>query len=117
MTIDMQDLVAPSRSVEQFRDWLRHEIAKSTDLAFGEVDFGRSIHDLGMSSVHVVRLAGEIEELLGIDVEPTSFYEFETIDQLCDDLLATRERRLQRAEQSAPALAPLVVAATFTAEP
>ena len=117
MTSDTQDLLSPTRSVDQFRDWLRHEIAKSTDLAFGEVNFARSIHSLGMSSVHVVRLAGDIEDLLGIEVEPTSFYEFETIDQLCDELLATRERRQQRAEQSAPALAPLVVAATFTAEP
>lgn len=117
MTFDAIPLISPSRSVAQFRDWLRHEISKSTDLPFGEVDFSKSIHNLGMSSVHVVRLAGDIEELLDIDIEPTSFYEYESIDQLCHELLSMHERRKDRLDQSGIPLPKLIVAATFTAEP
>ena len=107
----------PQRSVAEFRDWLRHEIGKCTDLPLGEVDFTRSIHALGMSSVHVVRLAGEIEELLSIEVEPTAFYEFDSVDELCDELLAMHVRRKRRDAQNASPSPTLIVAATFTAAP
>lgn len=107
----------PLRTLAQFREWLTLEIGKSTDGGFIDIDFSRSVLELGMSSVHVVRLAGEFEKLLGIEVEPTLLYEYASLDALYDGLLAMREARLQRNRQFQPVLTPLVISATFTAEP
>lgn len=109
-------LTTETRSIENFREWLRYEMAKSTNMSLNEIDFSRSVNDLGLSSVHVVRLAGEIEDLLGIEIEPTSFYEFTSIESLCESVLAMHDGRKSRASQLASTV-PLIVAATFTAEP
>ncbi|MEK1145655.1 acyl carrier protein [Mycobacterium ulcerans] len=103
------------RSLETFRDWLRHEIAKSSDAGFTGVDFSRSLADLGFSSVHTVRLAGELENLLEIDIEPTLLAEFESIDAMCVTLFRMREGMRNR-DTNAPYVQTVRVAASFTAE-
>ncbi|RFZ49476.1 Linear gramicidin synthase subunit D [Mycobacterium marinum] len=103
------------RSLETFRDWLRHEIAKSSDAGFTGVDFSRSLADLGFSSVHTVRLAGELEKLLEIDIEPTLLAEFESIDAMCVTLFRMREGMRNR-DTNAPYVQTVRVAASFTAE-
>lgn len=106
-----------TRSVENFREWLRHEIGKSSDLGLLNIDFSQSIEQMGMSSVHVVRLTGEIEKLLDLELEPTFLYEFDTIDDLCATVLKMRDGRKAREDTAARRPIPLLVAATFTAEP
>ena len=85
---------------------------------FQGVDFSQPIDALGLSSVQVVRLTGEIEKILDIDLDVTSFYDFETLDELCATLLRMRENRLARAAETPDIqVLPLVIAASFTAEP
>ncbi|MDP2312964.1 MAG: thioester reductase domain-containing protein [Pseudomonadota bacterium] len=112
----MSTLISTARdSVAGFRDWLHHELSKSSDVGYTRIDFGMSLADLGISSVHVVRLCGELEKVLEIELEATLLYEFPTLDAMCETLLRMRANRVARA--SSEQRLPIHVAATFTAEP
>lgn len=96
MTLNALPVVRPTASLEEFRNWIRLEISASIGLACADLDLTQSIHTLGMSSVHVVRLAGEIEERLSIEVDPIAFYDFESIETLCQAMWEIHERRIRR---------------------
>jgi FkbH-like protein/thioester reductase-like protein len=119
MTADgMSYVQTAGRSIETFREWLAQEIGKSSDIGFTEVDFSRPIEELGLSSVHLVRLTGEIEKILDLELEATFFFDFDTLDELCDTLMRMRANRLARSAENAEAAPmPVLVAASFTAEP
>lgn len=42
--------------------------------------------ELGLDSVYVMTLCGDIEDTYGIDVDPTFFADFETVDDLAAGL-------------------------------
>jgi FkbH-like protein/thioester reductase-like protein len=108
----------PDISEETFREWLREEIGKYADVGFTRVDFSASLMEMGLSSFQIVRLSGEIEKRLGIELDATSMREFATIDDLCQTVLRMRDgKRTRRAGTPVTAPLPVVVAATFTAEP
>lgn len=112
----MSTLHASARATAAgFRDWLHHELSKSSDVGYTRIDFSMSLSELGISSIHVVRLCGEIEKLLEIELEPSLLQEFPTLDAMCETLLRMRENRVARAR--ADVRLPVHVAATFTAEP
>lgn len=102
------------RSLDTFRDWLHHELASSSDIGFTGVDFAMSLDDIGLSSIHVVRLTGEIEKLLGIELEATRLYDYPSIDAMCEALFRMHHGRRARAEQ---ARLPVRLVGTFTIEP
>ncbi|MBL8617610.1 MAG: thioester reductase domain-containing protein [Deltaproteobacteria bacterium] len=102
--------------IEGFREWLRLEIAKSADVGYVGADFNLSLSEMGMSSVHVVRLTGEIEKLLGLELDSSFLHDFDHVEDLCQALFRMVEGRKRRAEEQAARL-PISIAATFTAEP
>ncbi|HEY9723619.1 MAG TPA: acyl carrier protein, partial [Oscillatoriaceae cyanobacterium] len=93
-------IATAAESLESFREWLRHEIAKSADVGYVGADFAMSIDQMGMSSVHVVRLTGEIEKLLGLELDPSFMYDFDSVDEMCVTLLKMREGRRSREAES-----------------
>ncbi len=105
---------ATIRSLDTFRDWLHHELASSSDIGFGGVDFSMSLDDIGLSSIHVVRLTGEIEKLLDIEIEATRLYDYPSIDAMCEALFRMRRGRQARDDR---ARLPVRVVGTFTVEP
>lgn len=106
-----------TRSVDHLRPWLRQELAKSTDLGLLEIDFGQSLAALGLSSLHAVRITGELEKLLGLELDPTFLYEFDSVEALCVQLLKMHASRQSREAQNTDTRWPLRIAASFTAEP
>lgn len=88
-------------TLEEFRDWIRQEIRQCIGPDSSDLALSQSIHALGMSSVHVVRLAGEIEEHLAIEIDPIAFYDFESIETLCQTLWGLHERRSRRTREQA----------------
>jgi thioester reductase-like protein len=83
-------------SLQDLRDWIRAEISRSTGLSPHELAFDLPVHSLGLSSVHVVRLAGEIEERLAVEVDPGTMYDFDSIDALCMQFWGMHQRRERR---------------------
>lgn len=106
-----------TRTLQNLHAWLRQELAKSTDLGLHEVDFSKSIAALGLSSLHAVRLTGELEKLLSLELDPTFLYEFDSVDALCQQLLHMHQARQARQQQNTDIRWPLRIAASFTAEP
>ncbi len=106
-----------ARTVQNLRAWLRQELAKSTDLGLLEIDFNQSITALGLSSLHAVRLTGELEKLLKLELDPTFLYEFDSVEALCVQLLHMHDARQGREKLAVDTRWPLRIAASFTAEP
>jgi FkbH-like protein/thioester reductase-like protein len=117
MTNSTKLIHSAARSLEDFRAWLRLEIAKSADVGFVGAEFSLSLEEMGLSSVHAVRLSGEIEKLLGVELEPTFLYDFATVEELCQTLFRMQAGRAARAAAGTQARLAVHLAASFTAEP
>ncbi|MEX3558702.1 polyketide synthase Pks13 [Corynebacterium sp. LK2522] len=87
-------------TVEQLRDWIRHWVAQTTGVPAEEITDSKPLENFGLSSRDAVVLSGELENLVGVDLDPTVAYEYPTIAQLADRLINGP------AQQSAPASAP-----------
>ncbi|MDO5033143.1 type I polyketide synthase [Corynebacterium sp.] len=74
-------------TVEELRGWLRNWVAETTGLSPEEITDAKPLENFGLSSRDAVVLSGELENLLGIKLEPTVAYEYPTIAQLADRLV------------------------------
>ena len=74
-------------TVEELRGWLRTWVAQTTGLSAEEITDTKPLENFGLSSRDAVVLSGELENLLGIKLEPTVAYEYPTIAQLADRLV------------------------------
>ena len=74
-------------TVEELRGWLRTWVAQTTGLSAEEITDTKPLENFGLSSRDAVVLSGELENLLGIKLEPTVAYEYPTIAQLAERLV------------------------------
>ena len=111
------DSARTDHTVESIAAWLRSRLAATLKLALPDaIDLQRSAEDLALDSMIVVRLAGELEERLGIELEPSMIYEFESLAAYVRQLeVMHRKGRARRGDLGHPVS--LALAATFTAEP
>ncbi|RNE49988.1 polyketide synthase Pks13 [Corynebacterium alimapuense] len=97
-------------TVEQLRGWLRDWIVSTTGLPAEEVTGSKPLENFGLSSRDAVVLSGELENLLGVQLDATITYEYPTIDALAQRLIdgepVTRERTRSRSRYSASASSP-----------
>ncbi|MFF8430700.1 acyl carrier protein [Streptomyces sp. NPDC016566] len=68
--------------------WLIERVAGYLRLDAQEVDPQAPFSDLGLDSVYALALAGDIEDALGVDVEPTLAWDYPTISALSNGLMA-----------------------------
>ena len=57
-------------TVEELRGWLRTWVAQTTGLSAEEITDTKPLENFGLSSRDAVVLSGELENLLGIKLEP-----------------------------------------------
>eukprot|EP01035_Chromulina_nebulosa_P044656 gene44656-60474_t len=62
--------------------WLKEQFGKESNLAPNLIKSTDSIARFGIDSVVLVTIAVDLEEFLGKDIDPTIFYEFDTIEAL-----------------------------------
>ncbi|MDC7106668.1 type I polyketide synthase [Corynebacterium striatum] len=74
-------------TVEELRGWLRNWVAQTTGLSTDEITDTKPLENFGLSSRDAVVLSGELENLLGMKLEPTVAYEYPTIALLADRLV------------------------------
>jgi phthiocerol/phenolphthiocerol synthesis type-I polyketide synthase E len=67
-------------------------IADYCGTAPGDIDTGRSFHDLGLSSSQLTSVCGEFEEWLGKPVPAAMLYEYPTVDALAAALAGAAPR-------------------------
>ncbi|MEV5412750.1 SDR family NAD(P)-dependent oxidoreductase [Thermopolyspora sp. NPDC052614] len=68
--------------------WLREEIARRLGVSPATVDTEQPIATFGLSSLDMVGIAGDLENLLGRTLPATLIWEYPTIDALADHLSA-----------------------------
>ena len=64
------------------RAWVRAHLARYARMEPGDVSFDRALADFGMDSVDAVLMAGELEEATGVEIDPATFLQYDTIGQM-----------------------------------
>src|ERR1700749_4023516 len=67
---------------DSLRNWLVDYLVTNIGCSPDEVDFERSLKDLGVGSRESVVLSGELSELLDRPVSPVEFWQHPTINDL-----------------------------------
>ncbi|WP_164851395.1 acyl carrier protein [Larkinella soli] len=77
-------------------EWLVQQLAKELRVEASAIDPHRAITSYRLDSVVVVTLAVDLEEWLGVAIDPSIFWEFQTIADishwLVNDYLPTQSR-------------------------
>ena len=72
----------PRRSFVEIRNWLITQVAKHLGSGEREVDPNEPLERYGLDSLVAVSLSGDLEEWLGVRVQPTIVYEYPTIEAI-----------------------------------
>lgn len=80
------DLTA-RRTPEQIRSWLVDRVAYYVMLPAQEIEPDVSLAEYGLDSVYAFALCGEIEDTLGIPIEPTLLWDVDTLTTLTAHLV------------------------------
>ena len=71
-----------SRSAQEIQDWIVGRVSALAGVGPGEIDPREPVTRLGLDSVAVVVLAGELEDWLGYKFRANPFEEHPTIEAL-----------------------------------
>jgi acyl carrier protein len=74
-------------SLEDLRAWLAARVAAYVRLPVHEIQPDVPLAEYGLDSVYALTLTGEIEDHLGLAIEPTVIWDHPTIDALTRALL------------------------------
>ncbi|MDU0479137.1 alpha/beta fold hydrolase [Staphylococcus chromogenes] len=72
------------------KEWLRDWVAGATGLPASDIAYDKPLQSFGVSSRDVVLMSGELENLLGVQLDATIAYEYPTIDALAVRLIDGR---------------------------
>jgi acyl carrier protein len=84
----------------QIQDWLVARVAALVGQLAENLDVTMAFDRIGLDSVHAVELAGEVQQYLGQDVDPTLLYEYVTIQSLAQ--YVARQLRFESCSDPAP---------------
>ncbi|MEU7041075.1 acyl carrier protein [Streptomyces varsoviensis] len=73
---------ADGRSTEDLRAWLTQCVALHVQLTPEQIKPDVPLTDYGLDSIYALTVASEIEDHLGIDLDPTVMWNHPTIDDL-----------------------------------
>ncbi|MFE9046537.1 acyl carrier protein [Streptomyces sp. NPDC012421] len=90
-----QDTRLP-RSAEALREWVAQHVAVQARLPRAEVLPDVPLDDYGLDSLYAVTLAADLEDRIGMPLEPTVALEHRTIGELVDFVLGELDK--ERAE-------------------
>jgi acyl carrier protein len=63
-------------------DWIVNYLNDLLKIPVKQIDRQEPFESLGLDSAAAIAIVGELEEWLGIDIEPTAPYDYPTIDKL-----------------------------------
>ncbi|MFJ9153168.1 acyl carrier protein [Streptomyces sp. NPDC102270] len=69
-------------SDEDIERWLMERVSYYLETPVEEIDPGVSLAEYGLESVYAFALCGDIEDTLGVTVEPTLVWDIETVSAL-----------------------------------
>ncbi|NJN39048.1 MAG: acyl carrier protein [Acaryochloridaceae cyanobacterium CSU_3_4] len=78
-------------TMEDIQAWLKNHLANSLEINPEEIDMDTDFIDLGMNSVAVVNISGELESFLGRRLDPTLVLDYSNIRALSEHLVNANE--------------------------
>lgn len=67
------------------RDWVIRYIARLLGLESHNVDLNKGLAEYNLDSVDGVIMAGEFEKYFDVEIDPATFFEFTTFQQMIDN--------------------------------
>lgn len=80
---------AKTKTAQDIITWCRDYISDALDVPAGSIDPTREFDALGLDSAVITSMLIELEEWLGIDIPPSTFFSQSTLSSM-GDALATR---------------------------
>ena len=68
--------------------WLKEQMARESETPLDQIKSTDSIARFGIDSVVLVTIAVDLEAFVGREIDPTIFYEFDTIEELSTYIVA-----------------------------
>lgn len=62
--------------------WLKEQMSRESEVSPDQIKSTDSIARFGIDSVVLVTIAVDLEAYIGREIDPTIFYEFDTIEEL-----------------------------------
>ena len=85
----IQNSTADRASINEIEDWIVAYMADLLEIDPEEIDTALTFDRYGLDSSAAVGLTGDLEDWLGIEIDPTLLYDYPTIDSLATHLAAT----------------------------
>jgi acyl carrier protein len=82
----MQDQAAPANGEQAFQVWLATRIAEYVRQPANAIQLDVPLSEYGLDSVYALTLAGEIEDHLGVSLDPTLMWDYPTLRKLSEAL-------------------------------
>ncbi len=77
----------------ELQNFIQQKVAEYLKKPAGEIDMATPLSEYGIDSVSAVSLCADLEDLIGIDVEPTLAWDYPTIEKMAEFL--TEEQQSQ----------------------
>ncbi len=68
-------------------DWLIKRVSYYLNKDISEIATNQALAEYGLDSVYAISLCGDLEEFIGIPVEPTLAWDYPSIDEIVEFLL------------------------------
>ena len=75
----------------ELREWLTRHLAQILRVDHKTIMLDRTLEDYGLDSIDTVLMSGEIEEQFGLEIDPTTFSQYATFEDLIAGLVPTLE--------------------------
>ncbi|MBB1253130.1 acyl carrier protein [Streptomyces alkaliterrae] len=86
--MNTSESTATPAHVDEVVDWLIERVAEYREIPAADVDPDVPLAELGLDSVYVLSLCGDVEDHYGLVVEPTVAWDHPTVDALAKHLHA-----------------------------
>lgn len=75
------------RSLEEITEWLTNKLAENLKVQPDTIDLDNTFDQFGVNSIELMALTIDIDLLIGLEVEPNSMYEYNSINKLAGHLM------------------------------
>ena len=85
--VNLNIKVQKSKDYIEFVDWIKEKIAKLISKPVTHINKYDSFSELGLSSIQMIRLTGELSDYFKREISPAELYDFSTIEKITHYLL------------------------------
>ena len=77
----------------RLQDWLAGHIGRHIGVDPETITFDKALADYGLDSVDAILMAGELEQVFAMEIDPSTFIQYETFDAMIAALAVTLDSK------------------------